>query len=89
LSHIEIGPAVLAALAGDAEALDKELGGEIERERLRFKRAIVASTNKLSMLTDKLASGVLDDDIYREKTAELKRSETSSNWRCTRSIRSL
>ena len=33
---------------------------------------MAASNAKLSVLTDKLASGVLDDDIYREKAAELK-----------------
>ena len=72
LSRIAIGPDILAALVADAEVLDKELDGERQAEIARLSRAATTSTAKLSMLTDKLASGVLDDDLYREKAAELK-----------------
>ncbi len=76
LSRIAIGPEILAALVKDAQALDAELDGELQAERTRLSRAISATTSKLSVLTDKLASGVLDDDLYKEKAAELKSQRT-------------
>jgi len=76
LARIAIGPDILAALVEDAMLLDQELDGERQAERERLSRAVAASTAKLSVLTDKLASGVLDDDLYREKASELKSERT-------------
>jgi hypothetical protein len=72
LARIAIGPELIEALVKDAELLDAELGGERQRERTRLERGIAGAAAKLSVLTDKLASGVLDDDLYREKASELK-----------------
>ena len=72
LARIEIGPDILAALVEDAKSLDAELDSELDAERKRLSRAISAVTGKLSVLTDKLVSGVLDDDLYKENAAKLK-----------------
>jgi site-specific DNA recombinase len=72
LTRIAIGPEIRAALVEDAAALDQELDGERQAERTRSSRDISATTGKLSVLTDKLASGVLDDDLYKESAAKLK-----------------
>ncbi|MDR3686103.1 MAG: recombinase family protein [Coriobacteriia bacterium] len=72
LVRISIGPEVLAALVEDALALDRELDGELDSERTRLSRAISAANGKLSVLTEKLVSGVLDDDLYKENAAKLK-----------------